>query len=70
MDISKIEIGSNFGEKGVWVTKGGARSPALYTITPNSDFLVLSPGVNQFRVQMAGAPIGWSIKYYERYGSL
>ena len=66
----KIEIGSNFGEKGVWVTQSGARSPALYTITTNSDFLVLSPGVNQFRVQMAGAPIGWSIKYYERHGSL
>ena len=66
----KIEIGSNFGEKGVWVTKGGLRTPALYTITPNSNFLVLSPGVNQFRVQMAGAAIPWAIKYYERYGSL
>ena len=66
----KIEIGSNFGEKGVWVTKDGLRTPALYTITPNSNFLVLSPGVNQFRVQMAGAAIPWSIKYYERYGSL
>ena len=66
----KIEIGSNFGEKGVWVTKDGLRTPALYTITPNLNFLVLSPGVNQFRVQMAGAAIPWSIKYYERYGSL
>ena len=66
----KIEISSVFGGKGVWVTKGGVRETALYATTPNSHFLTLSSGPNAVRVQLVGAPIPYTIKYYARHGGL
>ena len=66
----KLEINSVFGQKGVWVTKTGVRTSALAATTPVSKFPVLTHGINDIRVQMAGAAIPYTIKYYARHGSL
>lgn len=65
-----IEFSSIFGNKGVWVTKSGARSSALYATTSVSQFLTLARGPNAFRTQISGAAIPYTIRYHAKYGGL
>ena len=58
------------GSKYARFVRGGVTSSILWGIDPTSDWLKLFPGVNNIRVQAAGAAIPWTIDYTDRFGGL
>lgn len=65
-----LEINTNIGSKGVVLTRAGVTSSVLYGMTPQSNWLELFPGVNNFRVYATGAAIPFDIEYDLKYGGL
>lgn len=65
-----VEIDSNFGSKGVYLTRAGVKSSILYAQSPQSNWLELWPGDNNFQVVVAGAAIPFSVEYITKYGGL
>lgn len=66
----KLEIRTNVGEKGAWLTRAGVETPVLYLVSPVSAWVKLYPGVNNIRVLASGAAIPFTIDYLARYGGL
>lgn len=65
----KITISTVPGSKyAVLASNGGAS--ILRGISPQSNWIELQPGPNQFRVYMPGAAIPWQITYTNRHGGL
>ena len=58
------------GDKFVRLTRTGNESSYLYGISPQSKWLTLEPGNNQFRVYAVGASIPYTMGYINRYGGV
>lgn len=65
-----LQINTVEGNKFATITRGGSISSAIGGISPQADWLQLSPGTNKMRVSLAGAGIPYTIKYTSRYGGL
>lgn len=65
-----LEVSSVLGDKYVVLDKGGYVEPVLYGQSPQSKWLKLYPGVNNFRVYVEGNPVPFDITYREAYGGL
>lgn len=65
-----LTIKTTNGEKSVLRTRGGVESSLLYGMSPQSDWLELQPGDNQFRVYAVGAAVPFEIDYVNRHGGL
>lgn len=65
-----LTISTQPGSKGVTLRRAGNDSSLLYAMSPYSDWIQLFPGVNNFRVSNSGAPIPYTIEYFNRYGGL
>lgn len=67
-----VEINSVRGEKSVMhTTILGVESSALYSMTPQSNWLELVPGENYIRVYSDdGTPVPYAIEYTNKYGGL
>lgn len=65
-----VEINSRRGSKYVQRTREGVQSQLLYAVSQQSDWIVLWPGDNYFRVYADGSPSPFSIIYMNRYGGL
>jgi len=66
----KLEISSVPGSKYITLTRWGVESSLLYAISPQSNWLEIFAGDNNFRVYADGAPIPFSIEYTNKYGGL
>jgi len=58
------------GSKGVTLTRSGVTSSMLWAVSPQSNWLTLEPGDNEFRVYASGAAIPWTLDYTKKYGAL
>lgn len=58
------------GSKSVVLTRAGRDSSLLYALSPQSDWIQLFPGLNNFRVSAQGAGMPYTIEYFNRYGGL
>lgn len=58
------------GSKGITLTRSGTTSSYLYGRTPQSNWIELGEGVNNFRVYTPGDPIPYELEYTVRYGSI
>jgi hypothetical protein len=65
-----LQISTINGAKGVTLIRGGAQSSYLYGISPQSDWLKFSRGVNQMRVAASGAAIPYTFQHTQKYGGL
>jgi hypothetical protein len=66
----KIVISSLRGNKGLTLTRAGISSSVLYNRSPQSSWVELTEGLNQFRVYAEGDPIPYVLEYIVRYGGL
>lgn len=69
-DVLKISTVS--GAKGATLTRAGVTSSVLYGVSPQSNWLELTPGENAIRVYhgASGAAIPLAIEYINKYGGL
>jgi hypothetical protein len=59
------------GNKYVEKEVAGVRTPILYSLSRQSDWITLEPGANQINVDTAaGASIPYTITYNDRFGGL
>lgn len=59
------------GGKYIYLTRAGAVSALMYYVDRTSDWPSFQPGANKFRVVVAsGAPVPWTMNYFESYGGL
>lgn len=65
-----LTIKTTVGEKSVVRTRAGVESSLLYGQSPQSDWLELQPGDNNFRVYATGLPVPFEIDYIVRRGGL
>lgn len=65
-----LKISTTPGSKSVRLTRGTSTTSVLYGVSPQSSWISLEPGVNQFRVYAAGAAIPYTIEYTNKYGGL
>lgn len=42
-----LEVDTNIGSRGIWITRGGVRTPAMNILSPESTWLKLYPGENE-----------------------
>lgn len=65
-----LTISSVAGDKRVTLTRAGSDSSLLYAVSPDSQWLQLSPGSNYIRVYAEGAAIPYTITYSSKVGGL
>lgn len=65
-----LRIDSQYGKKGVTLTRGGADTSLLYAMSPQSSWIEFQKGDNIFRAYAEGAAIPYDLAYYNRYGGL
>lgn len=65
-----LQISTSPGNKFATLTNGSGTTSVVYGVSPYSPWLQLSPGVNKIRLQIAGAPIPFTIAYTDKYGGL
>lgn len=65
-----LTIDSREGQKAIRLTRSGVSTSLLYGKSPQSAWIDLWPGSNQFRAYAEGAPIPYVITYYNRHGGL
>lgn len=70
LDGDTVEISTVPGNKYANLTRGGTISPILYGVSPYSDWLRFSPGLNNFRVYSEGAGLLYTVEYTKKYGGL
>jgi hypothetical protein len=70
LDGDQLVISSLRGNKGITLTRAGVSSSYLYGRTPQSGWIQLSEGINEFRVYAEGDPIPYELEYAVRYGAL
>lgn len=67
-DVLKIITEPGF--KSAKLVHEGWETSVIYGITPQSKWLKLEPGVNQFRVYAEGAAVPYTLGYFHRYGGI
>lgn len=65
-----LRISTVRGQKYVRLTRDGVESSYLYGVTPQSKWVELEEGPNEFRVYATGLPIAYNMSYINRYGGL
>lgn len=65
-----VTISTVRGDKYVYRTREGVTQSVLYAMSPQSNWIEFSRGINHFRVYTSGAAIPYTITYYNRYGGL
>lgn len=65
-----LALSTEPGLKFVKLTRAGNETSYLYGVTPQSNWLQIKPGPNEFRVYSVGAAIPYSLTYWNRYGGL
>ena len=65
-----LNISTVSGNKGATLTRSGVVSSILYGISPQANWIELSPGVNTLLVQAEGAAVPLTIEYFTKYGGL
>jgi hypothetical protein len=65
-----VTISTVSGDKFATLTRAAADSSILYAVAPQADWSQLTRGINQFRVQLSGAPIPYTLEYLRKYGGL
>lgn len=58
------------GSKGVTLTRSGVQSSMLWAVSPQSNWLALEQGSNEFRAYATGAAIPYTLDYTTKYGAL
>lgn len=66
----ELVISSLRGNKGITLTRATVSSSFLYGRSPQSSWIQLMEGLNQFRVFAEGDPIPYDLEYVARYGGL
>jgi hypothetical protein len=66
----ELIISSIPGSKGITLKRTGVSSSYLWGRTPQSAWIELFEGVNQFRIYAAGDPIPYELEYVVRYGGI
>lgn len=66
----RLTISTVYGNKGATLLRGGTETSLLYGISPQSNWIEFSEGVNAFQVYAVGAGIPASVEYITRYGAL
>lgn len=66
----RLTISTVFGNKGATLLRGGTETSLLYAISPQSNWIEFTKGVNSFQVYAVGAGIPASVEYITRYGAL
>jgi hypothetical protein len=69
-DGDELVISSLKGAKGITLTRAGISSSYLYGRSPQSNWIELTEGVNQFRIYSPGDPVPYVLEYVVRYGGL
>ena len=65
-----VRISTVPGNKFARLKRGSVETPILYSVSPQSTWPFLVPGINYMRVEAAGAAVPYLIKYTKRYGGL
>lgn len=65
-----LKINNVPGQKSIKLVHAGVESSVLYGMTPQSSWIDLYPGTNKLRVYAEGAPIPYTLTYFNRYGGL
>lgn len=66
----ELIISSIKNQKGITLKRSGISSSFLYGRTPQSAWIELFEGFNQFRVYTAGDPVPYELEYIVRYGGI
>lgn len=66
----ELIISSVHGAKGITLKRSGVSSSYLFGRTPQSAWIELFEGVNQFRIFATGDPIPYELEYVVRYGAI
>jgi hypothetical protein len=69
-DGDQLVISSIRGNKGITLIRDTVSSSVLYGRTPQSGWIQLFEGRNDFRVYASGDPIPYELEYVTRYGAL
>lgn len=65
-----LTISSVKGSKGITLIRSGVTTSFLYGKTPQSSWIELNEGLNNFRVYAPGDPIPYELQYTVRYGGI
>lgn len=65
-----VQIITTPGAKEIALTRSGVRTSIPYAMSPQSEWIDLYPGTNQFRVYAEGAAVPYLLYYNNRYGGL
>lgn len=65
-----LVISSVRGSKGIFLTRTGITTSLLYGKTPQSSWIQLDEGINNFRVYAPGDPVPYQLDYTVRYGGI
>jgi hypothetical protein len=66
----ELIISSVRGNKGITLKRASVTSSYLWGRTPQSAWIELFEGINQFRVYASGDPIPYELEYVVRYGAI
>jgi hypothetical protein len=66
----ELTISSIKGSKGITLKRAGVTSSFLWGRTPQSAWIEMFEGANQFRVYTPGDPVPYELEYYVRYGGI
>lgn len=66
----ELIISSVKGSKGITLKRSGVSSSYLFGRTPQSAWIELFEGINQFRVHALGDPVPYELEYVVRYGGI
>lgn len=58
-----VEINTNIGQRGIWLTRGGVRTSKIGSLSPQSSWLSLYPGPNELTTLpvLGGTPFNWKL---------
>lgn len=58
-----VEINTNIGQRGVWLTRGGVKTSKIASLSPQSSWLSLYPGPNELTTLpiLGGTPFNWKL---------
>lgn len=69
-ETQSVTIDTRNGRKTVYSTTSAGNTSRLYAMDRNANWIRFKPGINRFRVSVAGAGIPYQVSYKARYGGL